>query len=245
MSKENIELVARLIGAFNQRDVDTFASITTPDFEWSTSVMAVEGEIFRGREEMKPTSNGCARRGTTSKRSLMSIAISATVSSCPGRWRDGGEAAARRYSRRWTSSTTFVAARSRGCTRFSIMARRCKLLGCRSRSSLGSPQRAKSGRGYTARACGAEACAGPGRQEAQGAPRTASPDGLVEASRSSPLVTLPTLSSDSRMSKGERSVRRVGGEPIPHPVAPPTSTRSILDRASVRAVRAESGRSRR
>ncbi len=50
MSKENIELVARLISAFNQRDVDTFASITTPDFEWSTSVMAVEGEIFRGRE---------------------------------------------------------------------------------------------------------------------------------------------------------------------------------------------------
>src|ERR1700693_1162554 len=50
MSKENVELVARLIGAFNQRDVDTFASITTPDFEWSTSVMAVEGEIFRGRE---------------------------------------------------------------------------------------------------------------------------------------------------------------------------------------------------
>ena len=50
MSHENVELVRRLVVAFNERDVDTFAQITTADFEWSTSVMAVEGEVFHGRE---------------------------------------------------------------------------------------------------------------------------------------------------------------------------------------------------
>ncbi len=50
MPQENVELVERLIDAFNRRDVDAFVEITTPDFEWSTSVMAVEGEIFWGRE---------------------------------------------------------------------------------------------------------------------------------------------------------------------------------------------------
>jgi ketosteroid isomerase-like protein len=50
MSQENVELVKRLIDAFNKRDVDAFAEITTPDFEWSTSMAAVEGEIFWGRE---------------------------------------------------------------------------------------------------------------------------------------------------------------------------------------------------
>ena len=50
MSRENVEIVKRLMDAFNERDLDTFAEITTPDFEWTTSMTAVEGEIFRGRE---------------------------------------------------------------------------------------------------------------------------------------------------------------------------------------------------
>jgi uncharacterized protein len=50
MSNENVETVKRLIDAFNKRDVDAFAEITTPDFEWTTSMAAVEGEIFWGRE---------------------------------------------------------------------------------------------------------------------------------------------------------------------------------------------------
>ena len=45
-----MEIVKRLIDAFNERDLDTFAEITTPDFEWTTSMTAVEGEIFWGRE---------------------------------------------------------------------------------------------------------------------------------------------------------------------------------------------------
>lgn len=45
-----MEIVKRLIDAFNQRDVGAFVALTTADFEWSTSVMAVEGELFWGRE---------------------------------------------------------------------------------------------------------------------------------------------------------------------------------------------------
>ena len=50
MSSENVELVRQLVDAFNNRDDVAFARLTTDDFEWSTSVMAVEGEIFLGRE---------------------------------------------------------------------------------------------------------------------------------------------------------------------------------------------------
>lgn len=50
MSQQNVEIVKRLIDAFNRRDVDGFAEITTPDFEWITSMAAVEGEVFSGRE---------------------------------------------------------------------------------------------------------------------------------------------------------------------------------------------------
>jgi ketosteroid isomerase-like protein len=50
MSQENVEIVKRLFAAFNERDPDAFAAITTPDFEWTTSMTAVEGEVFRGRE---------------------------------------------------------------------------------------------------------------------------------------------------------------------------------------------------
>jgi ketosteroid isomerase-like protein len=50
VSQENVEIVKRLIGAFNDRDLEVFAGITTPDFEWTTSMMAVEREVFWGRE---------------------------------------------------------------------------------------------------------------------------------------------------------------------------------------------------
>jgi ketosteroid isomerase-like protein len=50
MSQENVEIVKRLKAAFNEKDLEAFAAITTPDFEWTTSMMAVEGEVFWGRE---------------------------------------------------------------------------------------------------------------------------------------------------------------------------------------------------
>jgi ketosteroid isomerase-like protein len=49
MSQENVELVARFIDAFNERELEAFAAMTTTDFEWTTSMMAIEGEVFRGR----------------------------------------------------------------------------------------------------------------------------------------------------------------------------------------------------
>jgi len=50
MSQQNVELVEALLDAFNARDVEAFAALTTPDFEWTTSMAAVEGEVFWGRE---------------------------------------------------------------------------------------------------------------------------------------------------------------------------------------------------
>ena len=50
MSQENVETVQRLLDAFNKRDVAAFADTTTTDFEWITSMAAVEGEIFTGRK---------------------------------------------------------------------------------------------------------------------------------------------------------------------------------------------------
>ncbi len=50
MSQENVKAVKRLHDAFNARDLDGFAETTTPDFEWSPSMVAIEGETFRGRE---------------------------------------------------------------------------------------------------------------------------------------------------------------------------------------------------
>jgi uncharacterized protein len=50
MSQENVELVKRFMDVFNERELETFAAMTTNDFEWTTSMMAVEGEVFWGRE---------------------------------------------------------------------------------------------------------------------------------------------------------------------------------------------------
>ena len=50
MSESNTALAKRGIGAFNERDVEAMASLTTPDFEWSPSMVAIEGETFVGRE---------------------------------------------------------------------------------------------------------------------------------------------------------------------------------------------------
>jgi ketosteroid isomerase-like protein len=50
MSQANVELVKRFMDAFNARELETFAAMTTHDFEWTTSMMAVEGEVFCGRE---------------------------------------------------------------------------------------------------------------------------------------------------------------------------------------------------
>ncbi len=50
MSQENMEIVKRVVEAFNRRDIDAFAELTTPDFEWVPMMAAIEGEVFRGRQ---------------------------------------------------------------------------------------------------------------------------------------------------------------------------------------------------
>ena len=49
MSQENVEIATQAIGAFNGGNVGAFAALTTQDFEWSPSMVAIEGEIYRGR----------------------------------------------------------------------------------------------------------------------------------------------------------------------------------------------------
>ena len=46
MSEENVQLVRRLLEAFNERDVERFADLTTPDFEWSPSMSPIEQKTF-------------------------------------------------------------------------------------------------------------------------------------------------------------------------------------------------------
>jgi ketosteroid isomerase-like protein len=50
MSRENVEVATQAIGAFNEREIDAFATLTTPDFQWSPSMVAIEGETFLGHE---------------------------------------------------------------------------------------------------------------------------------------------------------------------------------------------------
>jgi ketosteroid isomerase-like protein len=53
MAQGNVEVATQAIEAFNATDVDAFAALTAPDFEWSPSMVAIEGTIFRGREGIR------------------------------------------------------------------------------------------------------------------------------------------------------------------------------------------------
>jgi ketosteroid isomerase-like protein len=50
MPQENEAIARKMIDAYNRGDVAAFVDLATPDFEWLTSMGAIEGEIFRGRE---------------------------------------------------------------------------------------------------------------------------------------------------------------------------------------------------
>jgi ketosteroid isomerase-like protein len=53
MPPGNVEAAKRVIEAFNATDVEAFAAHTTPDFEWSPSMVAIEGQVFRGSEGIR------------------------------------------------------------------------------------------------------------------------------------------------------------------------------------------------
>ena len=50
MSQENVEIARRAILAFNATEVGAFTALTTHDFEWFPSMLAIEGQSFRGSE---------------------------------------------------------------------------------------------------------------------------------------------------------------------------------------------------
>jgi ketosteroid isomerase-like protein len=49
VSEAGVDIARRAIAAFNARDVDAFAALTSPDFEWIPSMSPIEGETFHGR----------------------------------------------------------------------------------------------------------------------------------------------------------------------------------------------------
>jgi ketosteroid isomerase-like protein len=54
VSRANVEIVKRGVEAFNRRDVDLLAELTTQDFEWFPALPgAVEADGYRGREGME------------------------------------------------------------------------------------------------------------------------------------------------------------------------------------------------
>jgi len=53
MARENVEIAMRAIDAFNRVDIELFIALTTADFEWSPSMVAIEGRIFRGSEGVR------------------------------------------------------------------------------------------------------------------------------------------------------------------------------------------------
>jgi hypothetical protein len=47
----NVDVVKRVLDAFNRSAVDAFLDLATPDFEWfPVMILAVEGESYRGGE---------------------------------------------------------------------------------------------------------------------------------------------------------------------------------------------------
>jgi ketosteroid isomerase-like protein len=53
VSSQDVDVARRSIDAFNARQVDAFAAFTTPDFQWSPSMVAIEGEVFHGDEGVR------------------------------------------------------------------------------------------------------------------------------------------------------------------------------------------------
>jgi ketosteroid isomerase-like protein len=53
MAEQNLTVVERAIAAFNAHDVEAFATLTTPDFEWFPSMSPVEGESFVGHDGVR------------------------------------------------------------------------------------------------------------------------------------------------------------------------------------------------
>ena len=126
MSQENVEIVKRLQTAFNAKDHEAFAELTTPDFEWTTSMAAVEGVNFLDARGSRRTSRGCAKRGMSSGQLPASISILASASSSSDGFRDGDAPAACPSTRPWTSCSIFAGREYRASAHFSTTPRHCE-----------------------------------------------------------------------------------------------------------------------
>jgi ketosteroid isomerase-like protein len=132
-----VEVVKRAIDAFNRRDVDGFAELTTADFEWFPSLVVVEGGrgCYRGREGIEKYFEDV--RDTWKELRVLGYDFRdlgdrvLVLSRAEGRGRGSGV----RWMRRTRVWSTFAAARSRASAPISITARRC---GRRASRSSGS-----------------------------------------------------------------------------------------------------------
>jgi ketosteroid isomerase-like protein len=61
MSQAHVEIATRGTDAYNRRDVDAFADLTTPDYEWFPALAIVVGGGYRGREGIENVLRGHAQ----------------------------------------------------------------------------------------------------------------------------------------------------------------------------------------
>jgi ketosteroid isomerase-like protein len=50
MSRDNVEVVRKIVDAINRRDTRSWAAIVAPQFEFRPAFVGVEGRVYRGRE---------------------------------------------------------------------------------------------------------------------------------------------------------------------------------------------------
>ena len=50
MSQENVDVVHRIVDAINSRDSDAWAAMVTPEFEFQSAFVGIEGRSYRGPE---------------------------------------------------------------------------------------------------------------------------------------------------------------------------------------------------
>src|SRR6476660_1775407 len=50
MSQENVDMVRRMVAAFNRRDLSRLEEGSTSDMQWETAMGAIEAEVFEGFE---------------------------------------------------------------------------------------------------------------------------------------------------------------------------------------------------
>lgn len=53
MSEQNVELIRRIVEAFNARDIDAYIALCDPNIEWHSTFSAVGGAIYHGHEGLR------------------------------------------------------------------------------------------------------------------------------------------------------------------------------------------------